>query len=659
MSRLIVRLSLLGILTSSCTAELRVDDAPIGCESNTDCPSGFTCQTAAGRCVESVDATQAPAQIQDVAVAGTLARVGTTISVDFTTDIELLEEPVVELASSPPLRFSATRLENTSFRFESTIDSILSDGTFPVNISLVDVNGNPVDQSVDDQLVTLDFTLPGLSAFTANNGVPLKIGDALTIDFVASEPLQSARVVLADGTELVRNDAVAAPDFQFTGALGSGAAEGTLDVAIELVDVAGNDLEITRPDVYVVDLTEPTITGTPEVVEPFVRNGDVARVRFTVSEELDEPLVIVLQPVDPEADVITLPDVQIRATTITASIDITPETVSSGEYTIVLQSYTDLAGNPGVSTPLGALEVDSEPPGIVGDIEATPAFASRTPGFNTISATFLLDEDIGTDASQIRVRFGENPMSCTRSTEGELFRYSCTYSIATDAGSPEAENDSEGGVFVSVTAEDGAGNVSVGPSTAVVLDFQAPAIVGTPALSRTDFLVSASLSPGAVLISTLNDPAAPRPDVRFSFGVDEPLASDPVIGGVNPDRVELLSGASTSFTYRFEITDSDSYPDTTVDNPVVLTAEVSDRAGNTSTLSVGALHFDSTRPTLDTDELNFLRLFRSPWGTEDAAATTRLDVEAGANLEAGSTLFVLSTPDVATAPRIAVIDAVT
>ncbi|MEO1174427.1 MAG: hypothetical protein AAFX94_20590, partial [Myxococcota bacterium] len=397
-----------------CLDEVTVEaGAAIECTENSQCPTDFVCRTATGLCVPSSGAAElVAAQVVAPSVEPTRARGGTRLRVTFSTDIDTIGDPSVTLVTDPPLVFEVVSETNGAFTYEALVPEFGDDGLFPVALDFVDINGNEVSSRIDDPLVTLDFTAPNFAAFVADNADPLTLGAAATVSFTASESLSSVSVSLPDGTQLA-GPTVNGETLTFSGPVPAGTDDGPLDVTVRLVDDAGNEREATLAEVFTVDATPPTLVGEASPASAFARAGDLALFEFFVSEDLStDPTVTLVGGGEP----VPL-DVQLLGNRVVASRIVSSGDIPNGEYTVRLAAFSDRAGNAGAALDLATLTVDAAAPVFV-DPVTVPAIASRVAPQNVVTATFTLNEDVGTTAPGMQAVFGSEPLSCSSSEVG-------------------------------------------------------------------------------------------------------------------------------------------------------------------------------------------------------------------------------------------------
>ena len=116
-------------------------------------------------------------------------------------------------------------------------------------------NSTPI---LTSPVMTIDNQKPMLTGLTIDSGY-VKIGDAITIKFTASEELTGVQISLGTGTqELNKKDGLA---YTYTMTLGSGTAEGVLTYRIDFQDLAGNTGLLTGTTTLIFDKTAPTINS--------------------------------------------------------------------------------------------------------------------------------------------------------------------------------------------------------------------------------------------------------------------------------------------------------------------------------------------------------------------------------------------------------------
>lgn len=168
---------LAGCLVSGCFAsEGFPEDAQIPCDGAADCPGGWVCHPAMGRCVvgDSVDVELPSAS---ATVEPLLARDQDVITVFLDASEALLLDPVVSGVGTGPFAVDESRTDRAALRwvFQATIaDS--EDGPREVTAALTDAFGN--EATVELGEFVLDNTPPGLD-------LPVEIASDIETDYGA------------------------------------------------------------------------------------------------------------------------------------------------------------------------------------------------------------------------------------------------------------------------------------------------------------------------------------------------------------------------------------------------------------------------------------------------------------------------------------------
>ncbi|MBI5545447.1 MAG: hypothetical protein HY901_16295, partial [Deltaproteobacteria bacterium] len=477
----------------ACTADLDLPNtAQISCSSTDECPQGWICKEALGRCLrsETLD-TVPPALVGDVVVeldgspVATMPawmRQGAVATLRFNTSEPLAQDPVVSLGCTERLPAKkAGESSTTSYVFEyvaSGAEPQLID--CPISIALVDPSGNP-SGGLSGKSLAFDFVFPSLAEPVVETvkveGSPLKQGASARISFTVTEELQTDPVVallLDEGTERIAAKE-SALGLAYTYLYSSDGTEpetreGQKGAAfkVTLADRAGNRTPQLVADRWVAfDRTPPTCEVTVEPESRFAKVGSLVTVTVKANETLRNTwpssspsptarlggLAMDLASGDGDSYLFTY---------VVTSAD------SDGERPIELH-LEDLAGNVAEPVSAGLMTFDSAPPAIA-DAFVLP---ERIRASESFLVCFRIEDDEPLKEEPV-VQFwnGVDPsLLMTRTTDPD-----CPYPHAYLGTAPVAGS----APYYSITARvsDRAGNQLFANLGVVEIDNVAPSIAG-------------------------------------------------------------------------------------------------------------------------------------------------------------------------------------
>jgi hypothetical protein len=243
----------------------QVDSLPLGahvtCATQSDCPSGFFCSQALGRCVERGGSDQTPPSIVGTpSVNPLVAHGGTPVTVTFEVSEDLSLDPDVRFSgATEPLGLPSRSGRFYTVEFAATASS--GSGTKTIVATMVDLFGNEATSVIVGQL-TLDLTVPGVvtSSFPAfaRSGSPF----SATVTF--DEPLGgSPSLAVVGGPTLSAAAGPGANQWTFSRTLDGSEPAGAVDFFLTAADVAGNPLELTFTGASTFDFSRPTVAARP------------------------------------------------------------------------------------------------------------------------------------------------------------------------------------------------------------------------------------------------------------------------------------------------------------------------------------------------------------------------------------------------------------
>jgi hypothetical protein len=561
---------------------LFADDAPsdalISCDVSADCPSGWTCSAALGRCIlESGEDRSAPELVR-VALDREIGTVGDVFRFSFEVNEPLGVSPTARVVADEVARpLTLVEEKSTAFVMAYTVNGTEPQGVFVVQIDLVDTAGN-ASTGATLGTVELDFTqaavrLAAPSPSAIRPGGPpsvalLEFSELVREDFeVVMQRDGEAEVPWQIEPLSTANDGVAFAASHVAG----GEAEGEWAVVLRgVVDAAGNASEPFFVGVVFVDRTAPIVLVERSSVTPG-RLGlqGLIQARVTFSEVLAElPQVVaataaggtILAPTIELGDVVQYGFVPTEA----------------GTWSVVVGAGgRDAAGNELVGeTVIGSFEVDDDPPGLSSITTNGTAFQ----GSDTLIVELTADELL---AEPPLVDLGGVPLALE---PGALSPPSYRYRL------PLAGTGLEGDMVLAVRMSDLVGKQAVYDDIIIRVDSRAPR------------LVSAFLSPSfvangvtAILSVTLDEPVAAgaspvpifEPDPGFGFARRE----------------------GTTYLFTLPIT-----PSIASGTYVLRRVEVRDDAGNEGSLPIDgiALVVDSEPPVILSAQLDAARYSDKP-----------------------------------------------
>jgi hypothetical protein len=468
--------------------------------------------------------------------------------------------------------FNTPQIEGTGLSFHHQVETG-EDGIWEVVLTdLSDAAGNAQPEQIlgtlvvdgtAPQIVPDTFCLQSASATACpNDTISLLSDDTLTVAFQVSEPLLVApEVSLRD---------LPIPMLSNTG----------LDYVYE-IDVGGTGLVGTWPiSISMIDLVNHGGYETPGTASLDTQVPQIVNIQFSpAAAQLDSTVVLTLtvsesvtDPANPDGD----PRINLTFDTDPGFVFVgnsglnynyqlvVDGTVNLPSYSLQEVALTDEAGNAQTYTSANSSElpamltVDNSPP-LISNLSADRAAYSEAMGFNQISLTFNLSEDL--DAV---------PNGLSAVVDGTLFsggcgayqasspNYTCTHIVDATQGS--------GFKSVVVTARDAAGNASV-EGTSVEFDFDPPG------------LQFHSVSPSPV--------DALATDIAYSLIPDELLdpAIPPTLTVGGPQALAFIPPSSPPWIFNYTVLGTEA--------PGTYTADITltDAAGNSTLLSGAAYDF--------------------------------------------------------------------
>ena len=478
--------------------------------------------------------------------------------------------------------------------------------------------------------LTAAVVLAGQSADAAA-GTVAAIGDSVLVRLTADEELVTAATdIVFFGRAGANADAVtpgASNLYTYARTILDTDANGPLAFSLTMSDIAGNTATLTQGDLtatnVTVDSDAPTVTAmshsdtartiTLTFSEGLVASTAVAanfEVRgFTESTQMRSSSALTLNAAHGTAGVDYTAGASTSETS-TVSIGLNEDDSYDAYKVIIAAAVTDTATNAYVpienpdndpatdDSDITVQKRDTVPPMATGisvtvhDGAATVAAKTgAAAGFAGIDDTIRLDITLNEDASgtpTIDIA-GTTGASMDDRADGDAttWRYDLTVSSTTDE---TAELD----FTIMVTDGDNPGTITATTGHVGTLTFNRPAIDRTaPAassLTTTVRLEGATADSPTVTLAGIDDV------VRVNVAASEPLVTavgDIALFGTSTAADSVDSGASNAYSYVRTIVDADD------NGPLAFSLTMSDRAGNTATLTQADV--DGTNVTVDAD----------------------------------------------------------
>ncbi len=508
--------------------------------------TGMDAAGNAGSATETVDFDFTAPSLLSTSLSTTLAGLGDEIVYTLNTSETLSNTPTPEVSG-----LTFTLETGTTFTFRHVVTAADANGDYSAVFDLVDGVGNRRDNVSDGKTFAVDATVPTISnmAFAGGRTRYSRVAgfSTITLTFNLSENVGAGLVVTADGRAMTCNAyQAAAPNHTCTYVVAAVDTEGVKSIAVGAEDVAGNRSDASQTVTY--DFTAPTLLST-SLSTTLAGLGEEIVYTLNASETLSNT---------PTPEVTGLTFTLETGTTFTFRHVVTAADVN-GSYAAVFD-LVDTVGN----------RVDNVSDGKTVAVDATvPAISavtlvggrtrySRVAGFNSITLTFNLSENVGTG---LVVTADGRAMACN-SYQAAAPNHTCSYTVAAV--------DTEGVKTIAVGAQDAAGNRS-DATQSVEYDFTAPSISdsgATPTPGKIGDTLLYRLTPSEVLSAA--------PTVTFQSGA-------PAFTYV----------PSSSYVYTHTLAENGPAGTFTV------TVSMTDQAGNSATgLAAASLAVDGVRPTI-------------------------------------------------------------
>ncbi|MFB9865004.1 Ig-like domain-containing protein [Rufibacter immobilis] len=504
------------------------------------------------------------------------AKVGDVVTVSFTAD-EAIKTPNVTIAGNAA---TVTALSGNSYKATHTMEANAAEGTVAFSISFSDATGNSanaVTATTDNSLVVYDKTTPTLTtvAIASSNAdaSKAKVGDVVTVRFMADEAIKTPTVKIANQTATVVAGTTA-NSFTATYAMAASDPEGNVAISITFQDVTGNAgttvAGTTNHSFVVFDRTTPVLAtvaiASSNADATKAKVGDVVTVSFTAAESIKAPTVSIAGH---DANVTSGATVNSYTATYTMAAN-DPEGPVAFEI-----SFSDVTGNAGVAvtttTTNSTVIFDRTAPTLSSvTIASNNADATKAKEGDAVTVSFTANEPVKTPA----VTIAGNAATVTAGA-GNTFTAHYTMA-ATDAEGPVVFNIS----FKDVTGNEGAEVNRTTDNSLVLFDKTVPALTSVAIASNNAEATRAKVGDAVTVHFTANE-AIKTPSVTIAG---------------NPAVVSSTGGNSYSAAYTMTGNEPEGV--------IAFSIRFSDETGNVGTVvsaTVGnssQVVFDKTTPTL-------------------------------------------------------------
>ncbi|MEM6733390.1 MAG: hypothetical protein AAF658_17665, partial [Myxococcota bacterium] len=291
--RILVVVFCVGCTTSISTGQL----SEIECESNNECPDGFTCNVESNRCLEEARTDLTPPRFSGVSVTPGIGNATTTFEIAFIVDEPLSTLPALSIDGPIALTFVSGPDSNGRFVYRFRADeafapeqiSTLNDRTFPISIDIRDEARNVTIELLGES-IRLDTVAPTVADTSIAPILlpaptnPLRsvetLGDGTTATLIvtSSEPTDACLELVDAASSVVGSSCVdpmngvtierttpegVASIFEI--AVGEGAPDGVMGLRVQLEDTATNTSTTVLESSLTIDRTAPP---APELQDP-------------------------------------------------------------------------------------------------------------------------------------------------------------------------------------------------------------------------------------------------------------------------------------------------------------------------------------------------------------------------------------------------------
>ena len=540
-----------------------------------------------------------------------LARVGNTISVNFTSDEPILV-PVVTIngaaSSTPPVADADSG--NTVWSATKRIGGADTHGSvvaFTIDYTDLSENaGVTFDDTTDGTTVTIDKVKPTLDmvSITSDNTTSdslAKPGDTITLHFTSSEPIRTPTVkfneIIAAASAVTADANSGNTVWSATKTIVSADTDGLVSFDIAYSDLATNNgdritgttdstgvtIDATIPTLDPVTITSDNANDTTTAVL-----GDTITLSFTSSEPIDVLVVTI------NGDIATVTD-DSTTTVWSATKDVGP-TDPNGIVSFNID-YNDLAlnGDSLISNP--PLSLGTTDDSIVTISGQVPPPDTTKPRLGTVTiASDNTDTSRATTGDIITLRFTASegittPTVTINSNAATVAPAEAGSNTSWSATKTVASGDTQGVVAFTIDFSDLASTPNVGAQVvdttddaAVTIDTIAPTLGGTVSIISDNTDTSRATTDDTITLSFI-----------ASEGIQEPTVT---INNNAATVAPAVAGSNTSWSATKIVASGDT------EGPVTFTINYADLAANDGTTQViatgdnTAVTIDRTAPTL-------------------------------------------------------------
>jgi len=483
--------------------------------------------------------------VSGVQVAGSPARKGTPVSVEFDVSEDLRADPSV--SAGVVLQRDAAQSTARHHVYRHVAAKADGSGTKSVTIAVTDAAGNTTAAPAGQ--VVFDFDPPLLTAddVAVAPKSPVGLGANLTVRATANEPLAGARLA-ASGLDM-GNALISGSSALWTHLVAETDTGGSYALAVTVADLAGNETEVALAPV-VLDTSAPELLDARVEGSP-AREGAQISVFLSVSEALPSPPSVTVGAVAMQRDEAQSSGDQHVFVHAAAKAE------HSGAKPVVA-TLADEAGNTTRAT-IGTATYDFDPP--VVDPEAVTLTPASPVGIGAnIALAVTADEPLGA-ATLAATPPTFDPGAAILSGKTALWYHAV------------APGESGGTWQLRVTVQDLAGN---------------EAEIDVPETLSVD-----AAPPGVHEGATLEgSPAAEGAVVTARFETTEPLRADPDvrIDGVAMEKDPRSSGNAYVYTHEASAAE--------LSGAKSVVARLVDAAGNATPATLGEVVYDFDPPSL-------------------------------------------------------------
>ncbi len=558
-------------------------------------------------------------------VSPAYAKQGAVVTASFS-----FTEPItsgnVTISGNGVLTFTCTSGDNVVYSCTHTVGSTDAQQAYTLAVAAVDAAGNTLSATTLGTF-TVDRTLPAITAETlyllASDGVtfktPLKAGDKVRYEFDVNDTLGRTPVVRIGGSTMTATGCTGTRAYAYCYTVQSTDGDGSKTITTELEDRAANQNTVTAASTAPFDVTVPTLIS-PTVTPTYAMVGAVVKATFNYSETVSN-MTFNWNGLTSGSSCTTSDN---KSYTCTHTV-LAGDTQTTYNFTA---TATDAAGNTTGYLAIGSTTVDRTAATItVTGITVTANSGVQYPDGRYAAAdghivsaevTITTTEPLAADPVLDLGGFAMTQVACAVPAAG---KYCYTHTVE--------DTEGEGNKFVTLTAEDRAGNITVKSQLqAVVYDFSGPRLV-SDLFDRIPAFSYARDAIGKIQNYSIRDPLTNElVSVLLSLYADEVVADGTVT--LNGFNLGSPTVSTDQVVYYRTLTDADAA------GTYTLSVTWSDRLGNAATRSLSwKMAIDKTPTDAADIDMELVRFIRIPYGSEETAGLPRYKLEgaAGARLD--------------------------